>query len=91
MQEIQISMQEIQISMREIQGKSKKRSKTSLDNYYLECLKVRDGRKEKKARISVRKRILTNSHASHAIKQSPLLTDKSLGRPFYFTSFPLFF
>ena len=34
MQEIQISMQEIQISMREIQGKSKKRSKTSLDNYY---------------------------------------------------------
>ena len=35
MQEIQISMQEIQISMREIQGKSKKRSKTSLDNYWL--------------------------------------------------------
>ena len=34
MQEIQISMQEIQISMREIQGKSKKRSKTSLDNYW---------------------------------------------------------
>ena len=34
MQEIQISMREIQISMREIQGKSKKRSKTSLDNYY---------------------------------------------------------
>ena len=34
MQEIQISMREIQISMREIQGKSKKRSKTSLDNYF---------------------------------------------------------
>ena len=33
MREIQISMREIQISMREIQGKSKKRSKTSLDNY----------------------------------------------------------
>ena len=33
MQEIQISMREIQISMQEIQGKSKKRSKTSLDNY----------------------------------------------------------
>ena len=33
MQEIQISMREIKISMREIQGKSKKRSKTSLDNY----------------------------------------------------------
>ena len=35
MQEIQISMREIQISMREIQGKSKKRSKTSLDNFVL--------------------------------------------------------
>ena len=34
MQKIQISILEIQISVQEIQGKSKKRSKTSLDNYY---------------------------------------------------------